>query len=164
MSKEEILKNELSEDELKNVSGGLLLIEGWARDGLTEEQIAKNMGISRKTLQEWKKKYGDICYTIKKSKEIVDRQVENALLKSATGYDVIETVEELRYNKKTGKQELQITKKTTRHIPPSNTAQIFWLKNRKPEEWREKREVEENDPMVLKKAIDLLSGISSVIE
>lgn len=143
---------------------GLLRIEGWARDGLSDEQIAKNIGISKKTFYEWKKNYGNFGDSLKKTKDVVDREIENALYKSAMGYDVEETVEELRFNKKTGKNELVVTKRTKRHIPPSNTAQIFWLKNRKPEEWREKREVEENDPMVLKKAIDLLSGISSVIE
>lgn len=61
----------------------LILLEGWARDGLTDEQIAKNMGISRKTLMDWKLKYSDICDTLKKGKEIVDYEVENALLKSA---------------------------------------------------------------------------------
>lgn len=61
----------------------LILLEGWARDGLTDEQIAKNMGISRKTLMDWKSKYSDICDTLKKGKEIVDYEVENALLKSA---------------------------------------------------------------------------------
>ena len=47
---------------------GLLQLEAWARDGLTEEQIAHNMGISRKTLYEWKSKYSDICDTLKKGK------------------------------------------------------------------------------------------------
>ena len=57
---------------------GLLKIEGWARDGLTDEQIAQNMGITAKTLYEWKKKYGEICESLKRGKEIIDRQVENA--------------------------------------------------------------------------------------
>ena len=60
---------------------GLLLIEGWARDGLTDEQIAGNMGVSRSTLNSWKDRYPDILDALKKGKEIVDRQVENALLK-----------------------------------------------------------------------------------
>ena len=63
----------------------LILIEGWARDGLTDEQIAEKMGICRDTLIEWKKKYSDISDTLKKGKEVVDRLVENALLKKATG-------------------------------------------------------------------------------
>ena len=73
---------------------GLLKIEGWARDGLTDEQIAQNMGITAKTLYEWKKKYGEICESLKRGKEITDRQVENALLKRALGYEHTETTRE----------------------------------------------------------------------
>lgn len=65
---------------------GLLKLEGWARDGLTDEQIAKNIGISRSTLNAWKERYSDISDTLKRGKEVVDRKVENALLKRALGY------------------------------------------------------------------------------
>ena len=70
---------------------GLLLIGAWARDGLTDEQIAKNIGIARKTLAEWKKKYSNISDTLKKNKAVVDFEVENALLKRALGYEYTET-------------------------------------------------------------------------
>ena len=66
---------------------GLLQLEAWARNGLTDEQIASNMGISRETLNQWKHKYPDISDTLKKGKEVVDIQVENALLKRALGYE-----------------------------------------------------------------------------
>ena len=69
---------------------GLLKIEGWARDGLTDEQIAKNMDVSRSTLNKWKKDFSDISDTLKRGKEVVDRQVENALFKSAVGYEYTE--------------------------------------------------------------------------
>ena len=62
---------------------GLLKLEGWARDGLTDEQIAQKIGIHRDTLNEWKKKYSDISDTLKRGKEVVDLLVENALLKRA---------------------------------------------------------------------------------
>jgi len=88
----------------------LILIEGWARDGLTDEQIAANMGIRRETLIEWKKKYPNISNTLKRGKEVVDRQVENALLKRALGYSYKETTRELVIDKKTGKSELKVTK------------------------------------------------------
>jgi transposase-like protein len=87
---------------------GLILIEGWARDGLTDEQIAHNMGINRDTLYTWKKKYPDISEALKKTKDVVDREVENALYKKALEGDT--------------------------------TAMIFWLKNRRPNDWRDKRE------------------------
>lgn len=65
---------------------GLLKLEGWARDGLTDEQIAENMGINKATLYRWKEKYCDICDTLKRGKEVVDLQVENALLNSKAGW------------------------------------------------------------------------------
>jgi len=60
-------------------------LQGWARDGLTDEQIAKNIGIRRPTLYAWKKEHPDIADALKKGKEVVDVEVENALLKKAMG-------------------------------------------------------------------------------
>lgn len=73
---------------------GLIKIEGWARDGLTDKQIAHNIGISRSTLNKWKKDYIDVSDTLKKGKQVVDRQVENALLKRALGYEYVEVTKE----------------------------------------------------------------------
>ena len=68
---------------------GLQIIEQWARDGLTEEQIAGNIGICRDTLNEWKNRFPAISDAIKKGKAPVDFQVENALLKRARGYEYL---------------------------------------------------------------------------
>nr|DAP79957.1 MAG TPA: terminase small subunit [Caudoviricetes sp.] len=111
----------------------LTLLGGWARDGLTDEQIAHNMGISRSTLNEWKKKYSDISDTLKRNKEIVDIQVENALLRRALGYKYKETTKE-RLNS----GFMAITKEVVKEVIPDTTAQIFWLKNRRPDKWRDK--------------------------
>src|SRR5690625_176336 len=111
---------------------GLLKIEGWARDGLTDEQIAKNMGISRSTLNEWKNKYSDILDTLKKGKEVVDLEVENALLKRALGYKYDEVTYEF------GEE----VKRVRKEVVPDTTAQIFWLKNRRPDKWRDKQDIE----------------------
>jgi len=115
---------------------GLLKIEGWARDGLTDEQIANNIGIRRPTLYDWKNKYPDISDALKKGKEVIDRQVENALLKRALGYEYVETTKELT------DLGLTVTKQVIKQVSPDTTAQIFWLKNRKPKEWRDKKETE----------------------
>ena len=64
----------------------LILVEGWARDGLTDVQIAEKIGISKQTFYDWKKKYIDFSDSLKRGKEVVDREVENALLKRALGY------------------------------------------------------------------------------
>ena len=116
---------------------GLLKIEGWARDGLTDEQIAKNIGIGYSTLQAWKSKYRDIQDTLKRGKEVVDREVENALLKRALGYTYNEVTQEANEF-----GELAVSKVVTKQVSPDVTAQIFWLKNRKPKEWRDRKETE----------------------
>lgn len=141
----------------------LILLQGWARDGLTLEQIAHNMGINRGTLREWCNKYPTISSILKRNKEVVDLEVENALLKSAEGYDATEEVWERQFDVVKGDYEMVLTKRTVKHIPPSQVAQIFWLKNRKPKEWREKQEVEVNAD-VLNKALDILGGVESVID
>ena len=65
---------------------GLLMIQGWVRDGLTDEQIASNMGIHRDTLLKWRKRFPNLEEIMRKSKAVVDQQVENALFKRALGY------------------------------------------------------------------------------
>lgn len=120
---------------------GLLQLESWARDGLTDEQIAANMGIGYSTLQTWKSKYQDIQDTLKRGKDVIDIQVENALLKRALGYRYTEVTREKVFNAITGEFELTPTKKVTKEVAPDTTAQIFWLKNRRPEQWRDKRDV-----------------------
>lgn len=120
---------------------GLLKIEGWARDGLTDEQIAVNIGIGYSTLQTWKSKYQDIQNTLKKGKEVVDRQVENALLKRALGYEYDEVKEKFEGNVMT---ERTVTRK---EVVPDVTAQIFWLKNRKREAWADRRNIEISQPI-----------------
>ena len=115
---------------------GLLKLEGWARDGLVDEQIAEKMGISRSTLNSWKDKYSDISDTLKRGKEVVDRQVENALLKRALGYD---------YEEISDKYEggvLTEHKVTQKHVVGDTTAQNFWLKNRNSDKWRDKQNIE----------------------
>ena len=119
-------------------SDGLTLLSGWAREGLTDEQIANNMNISRSTLNEWKKKHSDISDTLKKSKEIVDYEVENALLKRAKGYSYIEVTKEKCLNPLTNKYELMITKEVVKEVAPDVGAAMAWLKNRKPDKWRDK--------------------------
>lgn len=121
---------------------GLIKIEGWARDGLTNEQIAHNIGVARKTLQDWVSKYSDISDALKRGKEVVDRQVENALLKRALGYQYDEVTREIVFDEISQKDELTVTKIVTKEVAPDTTAQIFWLKNRKPNEWRDRKDIE----------------------
>lgn len=125
---------------------GLLRIRGWARDGLTQKDIAKNMHVSESSLRDWKKKFPEINDALKEGKDAADRVVENALYKSATGYTVkvrepvkIKLVD---YDPETGRKirETETWQAIEKEIyyPANVTAQIFWLKNRKPDQWRDR--------------------------
>lgn len=124
-----------------HVKDKLILVEAWARNGLTDEQISKNLGISKDTFYKYKKDYPDFSDSLKRGKEVIDVEVENALLKRALGYKYDEVTKELVENEETGISELKVTKVVTKEVIPDTTAQIFWLKNRKSEEWRDKKEV-----------------------
>lgn len=119
----------------------LLKIQGWARDGLTDDVIADNIGISRSTLYEWKRKYTDISDALKESKEVADRKVENALFNSAVGF----------------------VGPDGKYYPPNITAMIFWLKNRKPNNWRDMKHVDANLESI-KKLDEILGGIDEVMK
>ena len=96
-------------------------IKDWARNGATDEEVAKRLGISKDTFYEYKKQYSDFSDTLKETKAYVDAQVENALLQNALKGNI--------------------------------TAQIFWLKNRRPKVWREQPDADAGDS---KKKLDEL--------
>ena len=92
-----------------HVANRLEVIKGWCRDGLTEEEIAKRLGIAYSTFKKYKSDYPALSAVLKEGKEVADYRVENALYEKALNGDT--------------------------------TAMIFWLKNRRPEQWREKQEI-----------------------
>lgn len=130
-----------------NVKDKLILVEGWARNGLTDEQIAKNLGISKTTFYKYIKEHSELSERLKKGKEVIDFEVENALLKRALGYKYKEVTKELVRDSETKEEELKVTKEVIKEVVPDTTAQIFWLKNRKSEEWRDKQNIEHNGNM-----------------
>lgn len=101
------------------------LIEGWARDGLSNEQIAHNMGINPTTLYDWQEKYNKFAKALKKSKEVADYEVENALHKEATGYYYTEE------NVSNTGEVVEVRK----YARPKVSAQKYWLNNRQRKKW-----------------------------
>ena len=97
---------------------GLLLLEAWARDGLTDEQIAEKCGVSASTLYEWKKNSPEISESLKRGKEVVDIQVENALLRRALGYRYDEVTKEERICRNSGERKLVKRKSSPRKYSP----------------------------------------------
>lgn len=138
------------------------LVEAWARDGLTDEQIAHNLGIAVSTLYAYKAEHEEFSEALKKGKDVIDVEVENALFKKALGYNAeirktfkVRIVDYDENGKKVREYEELKTGIDEVHIPADTTAQIFWLKNRKPAEWRDKREVEHDGDLVIKFAGDV---------
>ena len=144
----------------------LTLLKGWARNGLTNQQIAHNMGINPKTLYDWMNKNEALREALKKTKEVVDIEVENALFKKALGYNVTVQkafkLKDIIYNengKKISETERIEYAEEEIHVPADTTAQIFWLKNRKRNDWRDRVEYEANNEE-LNKVKELLTKIS----
>lgn len=148
----------------------LTRLKGWARRGLKDEEIAGLIGISRQTLYDWKNKYPDIADALKLGKEIIDDEVEEALIKTMMGYTVTETtfkmvkVDEFvlkarraEFAKKYKKEHPDASKNkvlaatgdavpvyekipmvvNVKQVGPNTSAIMFWLKNRRPELYRD---------------------------
>lgn len=121
-------------------SDNLLRIAAWKRNGLSEEKIAENLGISYSKFKAAKKD-SVVCDALNAalsgSKDLADFTVENSLYKRANGYDYEEVKETYDGHGNLIKREVQ-----TRHVAPDTGAQVFWLKNRCPDIWRDRREVD----------------------
>lgn len=126
----------------------LTLLTGWRRDGLTFEQIAANIGVRRETLFKWSKKDENISNALKAGSEVMVYNTENELYESSKNRYVeeLEITETALYDKQTG-EKLQtvnrVTKKHRRYVPGNVAAQIFILKNRAANKWRERPDLME---------------------
>lgn len=122
------------------VAERLELVEGWARNGCTDAEIAANLGIALSTFYAYKVEHSEFSEALKRNKELADLQVEGALFRRALGYRYDEETFATVTDGETGEERQVLVKRVTKEAPPDVTAQIFWLKNRKPQEWRERRE------------------------
>lgn len=117
-----------------HVQPKLDLVKGWAADGLSNEQIADNLGIATSTFHEYRKEFSEFSDAIKKGKEMSDYQVQNALFETAKGFSYYEETT----------NAIGDVVRVEKYAKPNTTAQIFWLKNRCPEKWRDKSEVKQD--------------------
>lgn len=148
----------------------LIKLRSWARDGLTNEQIAKKIGVKRQTFQRWLSTYSDMSDALKKGKEIVDAEIEDSLISIMKKHTVTTTqykmVKKDAFNLKAErskfaniykldhpnatKEEVGIAvaehvdvyekipiSKTVTEVDPNTSAIIFWLKNRRPDIYRD---------------------------
>jgi len=128
----------MGKSKWESVKEKLPLILNWCKDGLIEDDIVKKLNIAMSTFSRYKVEHEELREALKKGKEVIDYEVEQKLLKRAMGYDYNEV------KNVTDPDGGITTTITVKSVIPDTTAQIFWLKNRKPKEWRDKQEVELN--------------------
>ncbi len=110
-------------------------IAGWCREGLIEAEVCKRLGVGVTSFTLYKRQYPALLKAIKEGKEIADYRVEDSLYQRAMGMDIEETHQEFKEGK------LVSERKVTKHLAPDPTSMIFWLKNRKGKQWRDKQEI-----------------------
>lgn len=149
MASEKKTKNECIATEWLE-EDNLMLIECWARDGYTFQDIANKIGIAVSTLRGWRAQYPEFDEALKRGREIIDYKVENALLKSALGYKTkeVKVTTTMRY----GKVVETVKEVTDRKQAPNVSAIQCWLYNRLPNKWKKNRdnliELDEEDTKI----------------
>ena len=126
---------------------GKVRLQGWARDGLSDEQLADKMGVCPSTFYAWKNRYPEISEALREGKEVADRRVENALYNSCFDRKITIRrpfkVKEVYYNDgKRCERERVMYGEEDVAIPANEKAIEFWLANRKPEKWSRKEKLE----------------------
>lgn len=108
-------------------------IRAWLEAGLTERQVAKNLGICKTTFESYKQRYPDFLDLLKKARAVIVKEVENALTKRALGFEYEEIETEI---KQVGEgKELKSIRKVTKYYPPDVAACAILLKNKDPKNW-----------------------------
>lgn len=125
-----------------NVKPNLFLIEHWVKDGMIDKDIAARLHIAYSTFREYVKKYPELSALLKRTKEIVDYEVEESLYKKCIGSYAKEQkafkLKEIYYDENGNKCERETVKvvDVDTFIPPDTMAMAIWLNNRKPRNWR----------------------------
>ncbi|MGB7594584.1 MAG: hypothetical protein WBL80_03360 [Erysipelotrichaceae bacterium] len=122
----------MAKSKWPQVQGNLHLVLKWARDGLLEQQIAKNLGISVSCLEKYKIEHVELKEALKNGKKVLVVEIENALIKKAKGY---EYEEKKVYTKNEDGVTTTYTEITKKHQPPDTAAAIFILKNKDSENY-----------------------------
>lgn len=114
-------------------------IQQWCCEGLTDEVICEKLGIVPSTWYNYQIEHPTLKEVVNWGKSVIDNRVENSLLRAALGFE-FEEVKTIIEEEKNGKKKTRV-EKVKRYQPPNATAMIFWLKNRKRDEWTDRREV-----------------------
>lgn len=132
-----------------HVQPNLNRIPKWRRDGLTEKQVAQKLGVAYSTLRVYRDQYSALAAALEKGKEELIEELEDSLYKRAKGYEYEEVKTHISKDRD-GNQKTRI-EKTTKHMPPDTGALAFALKNLAPEKWKDRRQIEHEGELEVKK-------------
>ncbi|TCO79123.1 helix-turn-helix domain-containing protein [Marinisporobacter balticus] len=128
--------------EKLDIPSKLEAVQGWAKQGSTDEEICKMIGISHDTFYKWKREKAEFAEAIKKGKEISNGELINSAFKQATGYYYVEQ-QPIKIKIGKDKEEVKVVE-ITKYATPNPTMNIFMLKNRLPDQYKEKQHVDVN--------------------
>jgi transposase-like protein len=142
-------------------SDGAALLASWAAAGATLPQIAKRIGITVSTLRRWRATHVEIAHALDEADDLATTKVEAALYKRALGYTFQEVTEE---EKETPLGTTTTTRTITKHKAPDTKAAIFWLKNRAPDRWSDRTEVDHTITVMEEQATELMAVMDTALD
>jgi hypothetical protein len=122
--------------------------------GATDVMLADFFKVTEKTINNWKKNYPEFLQSLKETKAALDSKVERSLFERAVGYQHKE--QKILSNPQDPHDPVIVD--TVKHYPPDSTSMIFWLKNRQPEKWRDKQEIELSERPLVKRTAKRFDG------
>src|SRR5574344_450921 len=131
-----------------------IAVEYMAREGLTDKQMAAKIGVSEASFYVWKNEHKEFLEAQKRGKDKADDRVEKSLYKNAVGYNY-KAHKPMSVSDGNGAGSHVEIVDYTEHVPAQTVAQIFWLKNRRPAQWRDKQEIEHSGEVTETKKYDL---------
>jgi hypothetical protein len=129
---------------VSHVKPRLLEIEKWYSNGVTDAQVAENLNVGLSNYYRYKGRFRHLREAIKRGSEVACDNMEGAVYKSGMGYNYEEVHTESFVEEKDGKKVHQKVVKIAKHVPGNVGAQAFFLKNKRPELWKDRHELDFN--------------------
>lgn len=140
---------------------GAALLASWSASGATVSQIASRIGVTVSTLRRWRATHVEIARALDEADDLATTKVEAALYRRALGFDTEETTTTITEGPLGTTEQ---TKVVVRHVAPDVKAATFWLKNRAPDRWSDRTEVEHTINIMEEQATELMSVMDTALD
>ena len=140
---------------------GAALLASWSASGATVSQIASRIGVTVSTLRRWRATHVEIARALDEADDLATTKVEAALYRRALGFDTEETTTTITEGPLGTTEQ---TKVVVRHVAPDVKAATFWLKNRAPDRWSDRTEVEHTINIMEEQATELMRVMDTALD